>query len=170
MPILRVLGYVASAGLAALLAQQVVTTYYVARIDAGLRTSLNATRQLGDIQAAVIEKNGALKQMQSTSDAALAQLRATLQVTQAIDQNITQIDQLNASTRQINDQLAAAGRTGQATLGDIAGTLAQLKDTLGQLGPHVGDLQQMVRADAGNLADMREQVHQMDQKIPGLLR
>ncbi|MCL6600617.1 MAG: hypothetical protein K6T81_18075 [Alicyclobacillus macrosporangiidus] len=170
MQVMRILGYAVAVALAALLAQQVATTYYVARIDAGLRTSLSATRQLGDIQAAVIEKNGALQQMQRSSQTALEQLKAALAATQAIDHNISEIDDLNAATRHINDQLATAGRSGQETLADIAKALGQLQDALAGLGSNVDALHRVVQSDAANLADMRQQVHEMDAKIPGLLR
>ncbi|WP_029422727.1 DUF3130 family protein [Alicyclobacillus macrosporangiidus] len=66
--------------------------------------------------------------------------------------------------------MAGAGRSGQETLADIAKALGQLQDALAGLGSNVDALHRVVQSDAANLADMRQQVHEMDAKIPGLLR
>jgi hypothetical protein len=165
-----VVGYCIAALLILVLIQQVLTTTYLGKIDAGLRSSLSSTKQLSAIQSSVIEKNGALTGIAKTTDNMDTALGTTLQLTQTIDRNIHQIDDLNVATLSANRQLAALGKDGQTNLTGIAQNLQTFAQVLSQLQAQVAQLDGVVRVDQPTLHDMKLQTDTMNRKVPGVLR
>ncbi|GMA50045.1 hypothetical protein GCM10025857_14020 [Alicyclobacillus contaminans] len=163
----RMVLYVVNAGLVGLLAQQILTTSYLGKIDVGLRSSLQSTKQLSTVESSIIQKNHALAGLADTTRTMREQLAETLQVTQSINQNIHTIDNLNAATLNVNQLLVGLGHQSQAHLSTIAGQLSQLTATLQQMNGQLNLLSSVIQADAATLHDMRAQTAVMNSKVPG---
>jgi D-ribose pyranose/furanose isomerase RbsD len=160
--------YVANVIVIGVLVQQVMTTTYLAKIDAGLHSSLHSTKQLASIESSIIEKNHALQGMASTTKSMSDQLGVTLQVTMAINKNIHAIDALNQSTLDVNQILVALGKQSQVNLASIASRLDQLNGSIGQVGGQLSQLKQTIELDASTLHDMKAQTDKMNSKVPGV--
>jgi chromosome segregation ATPase len=160
--------YIANVIVVGVLVQQVMTTTYLAKIDYGLHSSLQSTKQLASIESSIIEKNHALQSMASTTQSMSDQLSLTLQVTMAINKNIHAIDALNQSTLDVNQTLVGLGKQSQANLASIASQLGQLNSSIGQVGGQLGQLKETIQLDASTLHDMKAQTDQMNSKVPGV--
>ncbi len=154
----------------AVLVQQVATTVYLAKIDYGLRSSLQSTRQLAEIQKSIIEKNNALHGLASTAREMNQQLKSALAVTQQIDQNIGAINRLNKATLDINQTLVTTGRHSNENLTGVADQLARLNQSIAAISQSIGGLESILASDAAVLHDMKLQTDRMNSKVPGVAR
>jgi hypothetical protein len=168
MKVRTVLLYAGMCAVVALLGQQMVTTYYLAKIDTGLNSSLHSTKSLATIESAIIDKNKALRDVTSTTQAMDQQLMLTLSATQTIDTHIHKIDELNAATLKINQGLVQIGQQGGTTLTTTATSLQQFADSISTLKSALAQLDQTIQRDAGNLHDMKAQTDMMNRKVPGV--
>lgn len=160
--------YVGMCAVIALLGQQMVTTYYLAKIDTGLNSSLHSTKSLATIESAIIDKNQALKDVASTTQAMDQQLMLTLAATQTIDTHIHKIDDLNGATLHINQGLVQLGQQGGSTLTTTASNLQQFAKSISTLKTSLAQLDQTIQTDASNLHDMKAQTDMMNRKVPGV--
>lgn len=160
--------YVGMCAVVALLLQQMVTTYYLAKIDTGLNSSLRSTASLATIESAIIDKNHALRDVVATTQGMDRQLGDTLQATQTIDAHIHKIDDLNGATLQINQGLVKLGQQGGASLTTSAASLRDFSTSMAQLKASLSQLDQTIQSDASNLHDMKAQTDTMNRKVPGV--
>jgi type VII secretion effector (TIGR04197 family) len=154
----------------ALLVQQMVTTYYLAKIDVGLNSSLHSTSQLASIQQAIIDKNKALQDVVTTTKAMDGQLGVTLQTTQTIDVHIHRIDDLNVSTLKVNQGLVGLGQQSGSALTTTASSLQQFSESISKLKTYLSQLNQTIQSDVVNIHDMKAQTDTMNSKVPGVTR
>jgi predicted dinucleotide-utilizing enzyme len=152
------------------LVQQVATTVYLAKIDYGLRSSLQSTHQLAEIQNSIIEKNNALNGLASTARQMNRQLGATLVVTEQIDVNIGAINHLNKATLDINQTLVSTGQHSHTNLTGVAQQLAKLNQSISAISQSIGGLDSILASDAAALNDMKLQTDRMNSKVPGVAR
>jgi hypothetical protein len=154
----------------AVLVQQVATTFYLAKIDYGLRSSLQSNQQLAEIQNSIIEKNNALKGLASTARQMNQQLGATLVVTQQIDENIGAINHLNKATLDINRILVSTGQHSDANITGVAQQLVRLNQSISIISQSIGGLESILASDTAVLHDMKLQTDRMNSKVPGVAR
>jgi prefoldin subunit 5 len=154
----------------AVLVQQVAVTVYLAKIDYGLRSSLQSTKQLAQIQSSIIEKNKALKELSATARLMTQQLGDTLAVTEQIDKNIATINHLNQATLDINQLLVSTGGHSNTNLNGVADQLAKLNQSIAAISQSIGGLESILASDAATLHDMRVQTDRMNSKVPGVTR
>jgi methyl-accepting chemotaxis protein len=167
---LKVLGYVGMTVMAGLLAQTMVTTYYLGKIDKGLTVSLDSTTQLISIQKAIVEKNESLKDVVSTTQAMDQQLQLTLKATQGIRANILRINELNGATLQLNQHMMTSGTASNQSLDSIYTGMTQLKQSTEELYASLDRLNGITQQDRSNLQQMKAYTEQMNRKIPGVTR
>ena len=166
--IMKVLGYVGMALVIGLLVQTMMTTYHLMRIDSGLKESLESTERLVEIQEAIIEKNDALAGVVETTKKMDAQLQATLGATKQVHANITQINELNAATLEVNKGMAVLGAHTGTGLQDVSGGLGTLNSSVNELKKALEELGLLIRDDRSNLAKIRSYTEQMNRKVPGV--
>lgn len=166
--LVKVLGYVGMAAVVGLLVQTMATTFYLAKIDQGLSTSLDSTSQLITIQQAIIEKNQSLQDVINTTHQMDSQLLLTLKATQGIRTNILQINQLNGASLELNQGMTVSGKESNVSLGSISAGMAQLKQSTEQLYNSLARLSQFTKQDSANLHQMKLYSDQMNQKVPGV--
>lgn len=166
---LKILGYLGMAVAAGLLVQTMVTTYYLAKIDSGLNTSLDSTGSLITIQEAIIDKNHAVKDVITTTKQMDKQLEGTLAVTQGIRTNIKLINDFNAATLDLNQNMVTSGSASGQSLQTISSGMGQLKQSTEQLFNALVNLNQITTQDRNNLRQMKSYTEQMNNKIPGVL-
>lgn len=161
--------YLGTIVLLGFLVQQMVTTYYLAKIDGGLHSSLRSTARLGTIQTEIIHKNQSLHNVLAATQDISGQLQLTLKETQIIDGNIHQIDNLNLATLRVNQVLTGLGSQGQNTLGAIAASMQTLQQKISSLSGPLSQLDDTIHSDRSLLHDMRAQTDRMNAKVPGVL-
>jgi septal ring factor EnvC (AmiA/AmiB activator) len=164
----KVLGTIGVVALFGILTQTLVTTYYLAKIDIGLNSSLDSTRRLVSVEHAIIDKNKALADVIQQTAHMDQQLQTTLETTQTIEQHILRINDLNAATLTINRRMAAVGAAGTRTLSDVSSAMASLNQATMSLGNYLAVLRQVVMQDRANLDLMKQYTDEMNQKTPGV--
>lgn len=162
----KVLGYAGMLVVAALLAQTMVTTYYLAQIDAGLNSSLKSTTGLIQIQNTIVHKNQTLQGVVQTTAEMANRLKGTLSQTELIDENIHNIDALNSDTLAINQGLVNIGNKSGQTLSGVAQNMKQLAQETKGLSNSLTDLNQLITQDRVNMDQMKGYANQMNQKTP----
>ncbi|HEU4963855.1 MAG TPA: hypothetical protein VFV52_08385 [Bacilli bacterium] len=167
---LKIMGYLGMTVVIGLLAQTLVTTFYLAKIDAGLRASLDSTERLVGVQEAIIGKNQALQQVVSTTQAMDRKLTQTLQATQAVHGNISRINELNAVSLQLNQGMVQLGASSGADIEGIASGMRQLHEATSDLKASLAKLGQWTEQDRGNLDKIKAYTEQMNRRIPGVIR
>jgi hypothetical protein len=156
--------------LVVLLADTMLTTNALKKIDRGLDQSLDSTSRMILVQEAIVQKNAALDDVIQTTQAMDAQLTQTLDATKNVQTHIDSIVALNAQTLEINQSLVKLGDGGHQTLGGIAKDMNSIQTSAGELYSALTRLQQTVRRDSSNLGKMRTYADQMNAKVPGVLR
>jgi hypothetical protein len=162
----KVLGTIGVVALFGVLAQTLMTTYYLAKIDIGLNSSLDSTRRLVAVEQAIIDKNKTLGTVIRQTEQMDSQLGQTLQQTLTIEQHIFRINELNAATLTINRNMAQVGGTGAQTLADITNTMTNLNQATLSLGNYLMALRQVVMQDRQNMDLMKQYTDEMNQKTP----
>jgi hypothetical protein len=162
----KVLGTIGVVALFGVLVQTLVTTYYLAKIDIGLNSSLDSTRRLVAVEQAIIDKNKTLGTVISQTQKMDQQLGQTLQETLTIEQHIFRINELNGATLTINRSMAQVGSAGARTLADIGSTMAGLNQATLALGNYLAALRQVVIEDRRNMDLMRQYTDEMNAKTP----
>lgn len=166
----KVMGYVGMTVVVGLLAQMMVTTYYLGKINVGLSDSLDSTKRLIGIQQSIIEKNKALEQVVNTTKEMDTQLVSTLAVTNSIRTNILKINELNGATLQLNRNMEVfAGQSG-VSLQAIAKSTGQLQTSTQSLHDSLTKLYRYIDRDRANLQQMKAYTDQMNAKVPGVGR
>ncbi|MBL0385282.1 hypothetical protein JJB07_01370 [Tumebacillus sp. ITR2] len=166
-PVWKILGL---GVLIVLLADTMLTTHALKKIDRGLDQSLDSTSRMIQIQEAIVQKNAALDDVIQTTQVMDTQLSATLTATQNVQTHIDTIVQLNDQTLKINQSLAGLGGDGQKTLEGISTDMGKLHTSAGELYTALTKLQATVKRDSTNMAAMRGYADQMNAKVPGVLK
>lgn len=164
----KVLGYLGMLVVAGVLAQTTVTTYYLAKIDAGLHSSLQSTTDLIQIQNTIVHKNQALQGVVLTTQEMSKRLDATLKLTQIVDMHIHSIDALNADTLTINRGLVTIGDNSGQILSKVSTNTGALAQTTQDLSHSMGQLDRLIEEDRANMDQMKAYADQMNQKTPGV--
>lgn len=164
----KILGYLGMVAVAGVLAQTMVTTYYLAQIDHGLNSSLKSTKDLIQIQNSIVHKNQALQGVVNTTQDMAGRLDATLQETNMIDQHIHMINALNAQTLAINHGLVTIGNQSGQTLSNVANNMQQLSQETAGLNNSITRLDQLIQQDRANMDRMKAYADQMNSKTPGV--
>ncbi|MCF8563962.1 hypothetical protein LLE49_04325 [Alicyclobacillus tolerans] len=164
----KIAGYAGMLVVAGLLAQTMVTTQYLAKIDKGLNSSLQSTSTLVSIEGSIIKKNQALSGVVDTTKQMSKNLNATLAVSQAIDGHIHLIDKYNADTLGINRQLVGLGSSSGQTLQGVSSNMSQLAHATQSLGNSISTLDQLIQQDRKNLDQMKTYADEMNNKTPGV--
>ncbi|KPV41977.1 hypothetical protein [Alicyclobacillus ferrooxydans] len=151
-----------------LLGMTVPTTVRLSQLDVGLRSSLHSTSQLVDVESAIIQNNKSLTTLMNTANSMNQTLRTTNQTTGQLEQNIALINKLNEQTLQINDSIGGQTKAGAAHLASIAASLHQLDGSMTNLEQTLSALGGMVQQDVGNMNQMKQAVHSMNSKVPGV--
>jgi hypothetical protein len=162
----KLLGFLGLLVLVGLLVQTMITTYYLGKIDKGLRSSLQSTENLLAIQQSIVSKNEKLQEVIATTKAMDGQLTATLQATQSVHRNISEINRLNRSTLDINQNMLVLSNSSGQGLQGIAAGMGQLKKSTGDLLQSLTGLSKWVGQDHGNLTKMRDYTESMNQRLP----
>ncbi|MGB8954425.1 MAG: hypothetical protein WCC10_03575 [Tumebacillaceae bacterium] len=168
--VMKALGYLGMGVLLALLIQTMVTTYHLGKIDAGLRSSLESTAQLAEMQRSIILKNQQLSDVVATTQAMDKQLKQTLGVTQELHGNISSINKWNGATLELNQQMVASAGDSGEQLKAISGGMGQLKETTTALYGSLAKLSEWIKQDRAHMSNMRSSTEQMNQKVPGVGR
>ncbi|QQE78287.1 hypothetical protein [Alicyclobacillus sp. SO9] len=166
--LLQVLGYVVLGGMTVVLAQTVMTTVNLVRVDSGLNSSLQSTRQLVQVNHAIIRNNKALPAVVKESQQAAIQLQTTLQATQKVAQNIQAINHLNSETLAVNQQIAQTGNNNAKSLQQVVDSTKALKSSLQQVQQNLQTLKSITDADKRYLSSMRQSANTMNKKTPGV--
>lgn len=166
----KVLSYLGMTIAILLLVETMFTTYYLGKIDAGLKTSLSTTASLVQIQTAIIHKNETLQDVVATTKQMDTKLNNTLQATQAIHAHIDKINELNSATLKLNQQMVLLGAQSGQMLGSIAASMGDLKQATDALSQSLTKLRDYVRQDSANMTQMKNDTDQMDRKVPGVLK
>lgn len=151
-----------------LLAFTVPTTVSLAKLDAGLQSSLQSTRALVGVQKSVIDKNQSLGPLLQAAQDMKGKLKSTEQVTAQLNQNIASINQLNTDTLRINQAIGQQASESATNLAGIAQNLKALDDSTNSLAMTLQRLNQLVTQDEAGLAQMRSAADQMNSKVPGV--
>lgn len=162
----KVLGTIGVVALFGVLAQTQVTTYYLAKIDIGLNSSLDSTRRLVTVEQAIIDKNKTLGTVIQQTKQMDQQLASTLSETLTIEQHIFRINDLNAASLTINREMAQVGNAGAQTLTDVSDTMSKLNQATLALGNYLASLRQVVLQDRQNMDLMKQYTDEMNQKTP----
>lgn len=166
--LLRSAGYVALAGLAVALVQSTMTTLNLVKVDGGLHSSLASTKQLVQINQAIIRNNASLPSVVARAKQASGQLQTVLAETSHIHSHIQAINQLNADTLHTNMQMSSvAGGTGQS-LQSVVKDTQSLKSYLEQVQGDLRALKAITDTDKRYLDSMKQSADTMNKKTPGV--
>lgn len=166
--LLKVLGYVILGGMTVALAQTLMTTVNLVRVDSGLNSSLKSTRELVQLNHAIIHNNQSLPQVVKESKQASHQLKTTLLATNKVAQNIKAINKLNSKTLGLNQEIAHSGTNNAQSLQQIVDSTKALKSSLQQVKQNLQTLKSITDADRQYLNSMRQSANTMNKKTPGV--
>lgn len=164
----KIISGVGAAVVLGLLGMTVPTTIRLSQLDVGLRSSLQSTSQLVDVESAIIQNNKSLTILMKTASSMNQTLQTTNQTTGQLEQNIALINKLNAQTLQINQSIGGETSGGAGHLASIAASLRQLDTSMTKLEQTLGSLGGMVQQDVSNMNQMKQAVHSMNSKVPGV--
>lgn len=164
----KVLSYIGMTVVVLLLVQTMTVTYQLSKIDSGLSKSLDSTSRLLSIQRSIIQKNEHLQAVVSTTKAMDQQLGQTLRATETVHVHIARINDLNASTLKLNQEMVQYGNKSSSDLMIISQEMSHLTHAMGELHAVLGKLSYWLQQDQSHLEQIKGYTEQMNQKTPGV--
>jgi uncharacterized protein YoxC len=161
--VLKVVGVVVVAGL---LAQSMIMTAYLKKLDSALNQNLDTANQLLQAQRDIKNKNAVLNDMADSTQVLSQRLDVALAKTQTISSLITQLLAINAKTKQVQDQLVVLLKNNANTMQTINQSIGGLKSNTSQLAAQIEQLQAIVRMDSASLQSVAASAAEMNKKLP----